>query len=711
MSLKYEYDSNGVYFYYFLLSLLSLWVVPTTWFYLRNLVSPKKSLELECACPQSKKKAAIILQKNRRTLANPRLSKTFVFWVLGWFTFAFLLYKISTAEVVPDVVTFDPFQILGVALDSTEEEIKKAYKKLSLIWHPDKAEDKDLADIKFVEISKAYRSLTNEETKKNFEEFGNPDGKQQVQYGIALPTWIVDPSNKLFVLTAYTAIFMVLLPYLLSRWWTSSKNLTRDGVLNYTMGIYFQDLKEGFKTRRILELICASVEFKENVPWRGERDMEAIMALFRIVKDTVYAKTGDRLDLPKKYNQPYCFKAFVIAHAHLFRVPIDDNYLLEDSYIIIPKFVHLAQKGIMNITSAHFWLYEALSCMEISRMMIQAVPSPWSHTESSDLHQLPYFGADIIKAIRSKKKSVKNVESLLAVDMKERHQLLLEVGLSQDQVNDVLFVARRIPKITIQSAVFECKGEGNVNPGSLVTFVVTLKAVDFILEEKYYSEKVASQKLVKTSTKTSPLAVSKDVDASDSEDDDVESGKPSRLTKLLSGTYWDNPNSPVYCPYFPNFDLDSPKKPSYSLWLCNPKNNRVVGAPMVVNNLVPCSAYISEDDVRSGTKTVRMKFQAPNQVGIFQFSVVVQSDCYLGTELEQDVKLEVVKVLEDEEVQRSKTVKDAWKDLEEEESLEKDGLLGAQTAMMAQQNQLSKAAASDEDTDWESSGSEDEDDE
>ena len=68
----------------------------------------------------------------------------------------------------------DYYQLLGVSRDATPEEIKKAYRKLALKYHPDKAKgDKKQAEEKFKQISEGYAVLSNPEKKKAYDEFGS----------------------------------------------------------------------------------------------------------------------------------------------------------------------------------------------------------------------------------------------------------------------------------------------------------------------------------------------------------------------------------------------------------------------------------------------------------------------------------------------------------------------------------------------------------
>ncbi|ETE63504.1 hypothetical protein L345_10733, partial [Ophiophagus hannah] len=76
---------------------------------------------------------------------------------------------------------------------ATVSEIKKQYRLLSLKYHPDKGGD----EVMFMNIAKAYAALTDEESRKNWEEYGSPDGPQATSFGIALPAWIVDQKNSI----------------------------------------------------------------------------------------------------------------------------------------------------------------------------------------------------------------------------------------------------------------------------------------------------------------------------------------------------------------------------------------------------------------------------------------------------------------------------------------------------------------------------------
>ena len=67
----------------------------------------------------------------------------------------------------------DYYEVLGVNKSSKKEEIKKAYRKLALKFHPDKNKGDKAAEEKFKEASEAYHVLSDEKRKANYDQFGH----------------------------------------------------------------------------------------------------------------------------------------------------------------------------------------------------------------------------------------------------------------------------------------------------------------------------------------------------------------------------------------------------------------------------------------------------------------------------------------------------------------------------------------------------------
>jgi len=68
----------------------------------------------------------------------------------------------------------DYYQVLGLSKGATKEEIKKAYRKLAVKYHPDKNPDNSDAEKKFKEISEAYEVLSDEKKRQMYDQYG-PD--------------------------------------------------------------------------------------------------------------------------------------------------------------------------------------------------------------------------------------------------------------------------------------------------------------------------------------------------------------------------------------------------------------------------------------------------------------------------------------------------------------------------------------------------------
>ena len=72
--------------------------------------------------------------------------------------------------------TGDPYQILGVSKDASQEEIKRAYRKLALKYHPDRNKSPEAKE-KFKKINAAYEILSDPQKRRQYDAFGRVGGE------------------------------------------------------------------------------------------------------------------------------------------------------------------------------------------------------------------------------------------------------------------------------------------------------------------------------------------------------------------------------------------------------------------------------------------------------------------------------------------------------------------------------------------------------
>ena len=70
----------------------------------------------------------------------------------------------------------DYYEVLGLQKGASDSEIKSAFRKLAIKYHPDKNQGNNEAENKFKEVNEAYQVLSDPTKKSNYDKFGSADG-------------------------------------------------------------------------------------------------------------------------------------------------------------------------------------------------------------------------------------------------------------------------------------------------------------------------------------------------------------------------------------------------------------------------------------------------------------------------------------------------------------------------------------------------------
>lgn len=469
---KFQYDESGGTFYYFLLSFLALVLIPTTLYtWPRKKKEDPNKLKDECQCVDCIKKKVIVAAAEPYKKLKSILIKCGI--ILGWIFLIFLAYRVSQFDY--EMVNFDPFEILGIPPEASQADIKKAYRKLSVVWHP----DKETGDEKiFMKLTKAYKALTDEEAKENWLIYGNPDGPGAMSFGIALPSWIVEKENSVWVLGLYALVFMVALPITVGSWWYRSIRFAGDKVLLDTaqMYFYFFHRTPHMALKRVIMILAASFEFdKKHNSQVVERqsDNDEVPPLFKQLPNL--NERCKELPLCRLYS----IKARAIIHAHLGRIALNPETLDKDRQMIIKKCPYLIQEMVACVHQLVMLAYarqvprlpsiETIeNCMKLSPMIIQGL---WEF--KSPLFQLPHFTEEHLHYLL-KKKHIKNLQAFAQLKPEENRQFLKT--LSDFEYNNVMKVLGKMPLIdfTIRCEVIDDENTNVVTAGAIVTVTVNL---------------------------------------------------------------------------------------------------------------------------------------------------------------------------------------------------------------------------------------------
>ncbi|KAL2752888.1 hypothetical protein ACRALDRAFT_1052661 [Sodiomyces alcalophilus JCM 7366] len=624
MSSESFYDEQGQFFPIFILTLTSLVTLPLTY----TLVRPAKDLEATAPHiksdykPEHDKLLQSIRQAQKR---KQRRVFRAVFVLAGWALMAFMVHLIITTQRISPKI-WNPYDILGISDSASEKVIKKTYKTLSRRLHPDKArpdaaknETVESLNAAWVEISKAYQALTDEEVRNNYIQYGHPDGKQSFSMGIALPTWIVADGNGKYVIFLYTALLGVLLPYLVGSWWYGSQRMSKEGVLVESANNLFRAYEDSVDTGGVITALSVGKEYEHT--FKGDKADAGLAKIeSRITSPDNHCgmSTKDRHAL-EDLDSGVRRKALSLLWAYLGRTDLGDDALNRAKYEVAP-IAHALNRSFSVISQAFGHTDPIVASFQTSQHLVQAIPP-----RASPLLQLPYFTPAIARAVDGDHKNHTTIQQFMDLPDAQRRSLVVGKGLlSESQYKSAVDVARQLPYFQVDKAFFKVAGEKVIIPSSLVTLVV-------------------KGRIVPPGTVNVPAVAPQDLEDLDPAEDDVDAfiGRKASVTvKGPDGKPVAVEKKPVlpplaHAPYFAR-----PHAPTWSVFLTDAKQGKMAVPPFHFSHFDQ-PILTGDGKPTFNVQTFKAQFAAPPQPGHYTFVMHVMNDSYVGFDTRMEVTLVV----------------------------------------------------------------------
>ena len=146
-------------------------------------------------------------------------------------------------------------------MEATNKEIKSAFRKKSLLYHPDKNPGDNIAAGKYLQVTRAYEVLTSELARANYEKYGNPDGPAPLRFGIGIPLFLLDEENHVLILCVAFFVMLVLIPGSVIYWMNKSGKYTENGVIADNTYHLQRSVEENVTVKKLVYILSLCLEF------------------------------------------------------------------------------------------------------------------------------------------------------------------------------------------------------------------------------------------------------------------------------------------------------------------------------------------------------------------------------------------------------------------------------------------------------------------
>jgi translocation protein SEC63 len=642
---------DDVAFYWFLMSCTVAFVLPVSYSFLstwqwsrpedwtRKLASCKSKMERNDKLARADQLAALLGWRGMG-------------FVIGWLMLIVLLIKLTSMQG-EEMFSFNPYKILGVEEGATPKEIKSAFRKLSLLYHPDKNQGDPSANDMFIKVTKAHDVLTDEATRDNYEKYGNPDGYHGTSVTIGLPSWLTNKDNELAILVAYFVVMIVVIPVVVGLWWRKSSKFLEDGVMQNTAYRFYKQVQETTAAKYMPGILASAVEFCEGVPCKNSQ-ADDLSKLHSRVKNDFVKNQGD-------VNNDI-MKVKTLLYAHLLQEPIPASLKADAEHIL--QHSHRLLNGLLNICMEQRFVTATINCIEVSQLLTQGL---WFH--SNQLLQVPHFDQQQVKLISHKLSKTPGslIEKVKELGPEKRREALR--ALNEEQHKDVDMYLDHFPDIEL-SYDARVEDEEDVREGDVLNLTVTVirkhlpddLGTDSDDEDEEPDEAIFDKELEEFEEGTEEYEAKREELMDAWRDAYFERAKKKRTRAKER-----NPQSgelgfaaqplrqpvPVHAPRFP-FE----RSEQWMILLVDVKSNKLVGYQKLSQN--------------TRSEKVQLKFLAPNE-GTVQYEIHAICSAYLGADKKILMKKTISKKAAEEEKKTAAEIAEDEDEENEEDEEEPEG--------------------------------------
>jgi len=462
----------------FMVSMLSMVVVPWT---LSKLL---KSRNQEQKATGGKAKGKPLSESLRET---PNI-------ILGVLWVILILLSLYVSRVATEEEVFDPFEILGVPTSADVRTIKSAYRKLSLKYHPDKNPD-PAAAVYFADyVSKAYKTLTDDDARENWKQYGHPDGPRSTKLGVALPNFLFEKDYGVWLLGGMVALGILLPICYCIFFLRKSKKYTANNVIVDTISIWGHpnspvSIKQAHSVHRILETFTCAAEFVDlKVDSRERQVVEYMWKELKHVKAIT-----DEAKLTKR--RVGFVKAYLILLCHMHRiewppagVPASAVAVTEHDKQMVLKETPRLMSELFKVSAMprvrpfrYGWHAPAEAVIECLQCITQAISTDVKKprggggnadgTNVASLLQLPHVTDSVVRKLSKAQRGggdgsdgkgegdrqnhrIKSVRDLQNMGDTKCGEALVAAGLSESKSKETVMAVKAHPTIHMTAELF-----------------------------------------------------------------------------------------------------------------------------------------------------------------------------------------------------------------------------------------------------------------